>query len=384
MAKRRRGEEQTNLQTTSVAAVFNHRVLRKLHNALSANPEIDLLSVFPGQYSTRLSTMQKQETTGSLTISGANLNTATSAADESADSRCFDGIPTVVFPLSDTVKDLLEINTHNAQCSQLMAVKLHKTIKTSSMIWQSQASHKHAVFRCNANVVVKVVPDVKDYTEYTSMQYLLEHAPGIPVPRPLGLVVLNARSYIFMSFIPGLTLDKVWPTLPQDRKISIRDQLNDLLLSLKELRRPDGMPLGGTSGEGCKDTRRQTRICQEPITTTAEFEDFLFSNPHFGGPVYIAFLRRFLSSPKAAVVFSHGDIRPENIVVQPDDAYLISGILDWEKSGFYPDYFESIKAASNMSTSESDDWYLYLPACADPARYHSTWLVDRLWDIHIA
>lgn len=45
----------------SVAANFNAKVLRKLQNAFAANPETDLLSVFPIEYSERLNRMKSQE-----------------------------------------------------------------------------------------------------------------------------------------------------------------------------------------------------------------------------------------------------------------------------------------------------------------------------------
>lgn len=86
----------------------------------------------------------------------------------------------------------------------------------------------------------------------------------------------------------------------------------------------------GVCGEGCKDTRRQTRICRASIRTIAEFEDFNFSNPHFGSSMYITLLRPFSSSDTFNVVFSHGDLRPENITVHYENhkRYLISEILD--------------------------------------------------------
>jgi hypothetical protein len=38
----------------------------------------------------------------------------------------------------------------------------------------------------------------------------------------------------------------------------------------------------------------------------------------------------------------YGDIRPDNLMVMlADNKYIISGILDWEYSGFYPDYYRS-------------------------------------------
>ncbi len=298
------------------------------------------------------------------------------------------GIATVVFPLSESVQTLLGVHAHTISNghSQSLSTNLNNIIKISEIIWQSKACCGHTVVKCSANIVAKIVPSLEDYTEYTSMQYLVQHAPDIPAPKPLGLVSSNRTSYIFMSFVPGLTVNQIWPQLSRDQKASISDQLNDALLRLRALNVPDSVSLGGVDGEGCKDTRRHTRICQESVRTCAAFEDFKFSNPHFGSSAYISLLRGLSSSHTAKVVFSHGDLRPENIVVQPDQHgnYFLTGILDWEKSGFYPDYFECTKATSNMSPSNADDWYLYLPRCASPSTYPLMWLVDRVWDIHIA
>lgn len=37
-----------------------------------------------------------------------------------------------------------------------------------------------------------------------------------------------------------------------------------------------------------------------------------------------------------------------------------------------------------MSSSEVDDWYQYLPPYASPKTYPLQWLVDRIWDVHVA
>ena len=46
---------------TSVAANFNAKVLRKLQKAFAANPDTDLLSIFPTGYSARLNRMKTQK-----------------------------------------------------------------------------------------------------------------------------------------------------------------------------------------------------------------------------------------------------------------------------------------------------------------------------------
>lgn len=117
------------------------------------------------------------------------------------------------------------------------------------------------------------------------------------------MIALKATSYIFMSFVPEISLDKIWSSLSEGQKDLISDQLNDLLLKLRNLQKPDHLPLGGVGGERCKDTRRHTRSCRKVIATVTGFEDFLFSDPHFGGSVYIQVLRRLATSHPSTVVF---------------------------------------------------------------------------------
>lgn len=42
------------------------------------------------------------------------------------------------------------------------------------------------VVKCAADIVVKMARDIDDCTEYTTLQYLEQHQPDCPAPRPLG------------------------------------------------------------------------------------------------------------------------------------------------------------------------------------------------------
>lgn len=297
-----------------------------------------------------------------------------------------DSTAAVVFPLSPPVQGLLGASAEELSvASSSLWNKLYNLIDIGRIIWQNGPRGGVTVIRCVADVVVKIVPNFVDYTEYTTMIYLGRHAPEVPAPKPLGVMTSEKVAYIFMSFVPDLTLESVWPQLSSEQKISISNQLSRILLKLRELKIPEDGQLGGVGGEGCKDTRRHTRISPKPIRTIAEFEDFIFSNPHFGGSVYVKLLRTMSQSHKPKVVFSHGNFRPANIVVRSDEQgnYSVSGVLDWEMGGFYPDYWESVKATNTMAPQEEDDWYLHLPACASPTSYPLHWLVDRKWDVHV-
>lgn len=245
------------------------------------------------------------------------------------------------------------------------------------------------VFKFTAGTVVKAVRRVHDYTEYTTLQYLQQHRPSIPAPKPLGLVRMSGISLIFMTHMPSTALGEVWHKLDGDQKNSIREQLDSIFKDLRSIPY-NGLSLGGVVGEGCKDLRRHLRRSEKPITTVEEFEDFLYSSPRPGGQVFVDLLHQVspssdsLSSLK--IVFTHGDLRADNLVVDMVDGtnrYAVSGLLDWEYGGFYPEYYEAIRCTNCLTPYEEDDWYIYLPDRISPKRYAHWWLHDRVREARV-
>lgn len=57
----------------------------------------------------------------------------------------------------------------------------------------------------------------------------------------------------------------------------------------------------------------------------------------------------------ASSVFTHGDIAPRNIMV--DENGNITGIIDWEWAGWYPDYWEY---AQIMRPAFWGDWFVWM------------------------
>ena len=253
------------------------------------------------------------------------------------------------------------------------------------MLWRSEALPDLVVVKCSKDIVIKVVPCLSDYTEATTMRFLQDNIPEIPAPRLLG-VISSSRTYIFMTYIPGIRLESIWSQLDARQNRSITADLEVILQKLRQSA-PAGTPLGGIGGEGCKDTGRHTRVCETKLSTSLDFVDFLFSNPHFGGEVYTRLLRDMWSYQPRSIVFTHGDLQHMNILVQvcDENSYRVSGLIDWERSGWYPEWWESIKATNCLSTMTSEnDWALYLPPCISLSKYRESWLLDRLWDIHVA
>jgi len=93
----------------------------------------------------------------------------------------------------------------------------------------------------------------------------------------------------------------------------------------------------------------------------------------------------FKTGVPAACVFTHGDLHPGNIIVEQDEegGWKVAGIIDWERSGFYPAYWEAVKMTNCLAPMDANDWYLYLPESDAPQQYAIEWLVDRLLNLHL-
>ena len=163
-----------------------------------------------------------------------------------------------------------------------------------------------------------------------------------------------------MSLMPGKTFKSVWPHLSEVEKHSISHQLHLLFFDLRGLPFNTGL-LGMVSGPVCTDHRQETRMTTKPIKTIDEFDEFdkfRFSKPLFKGSIYLKFLKQISNDHQpTSVTFTHGDVRTQNILVekQCDGTYTISGIIDWETAGFYPEDFECTKITNTLSPREDDD-----------------------------
>ncbi|KAL4937125.1 hypothetical protein BDV06DRAFT_216137 [Aspergillus oleicola] len=141
--------------------------------------------------------------------------------------------------------------------------------------------------------------------------------------------------------------------------------LDKILIDLRSLPFTPGTPLGGIGGEGCKDVRRHLRR---------------------SGNTFLLLMNE-LRPPASScrIVFTHGDLRRDNIIVEmaEDHSYVVTGLIDWEYSGFYPEYYEAAKSTNCLSPYEEDDWYLFLPDCVLPKRYAHWWLLDRVRETRV-
>jgi hypothetical protein len=118
-----------------------------------------------------------------------------------------------------------------------------------------------------------------------------------------------------------------------------------------------------------------TRHSTSTIHSEDEFNDFLLTSPHTRtAPNRVRWLRSMLRTDHR-IVFTHGDFHPRNIMVvdmhdphaavgaTSDTDIEVSGIIDWDTSGFYPEYWEELKALNTRSPCDPSDWWEHLLPC---------------------
>jgi hypothetical protein len=64
--------------------------------------------------------------------------------------------------------------------------------------------------------------------------------------------------------------------------------------------------------------------------------------------------------------------------------YFVTAIIDWEFSGFYPDYHESVTLSRYIQSLPQKDWCLYLPDVVAPQRHSVRFFFDQVLERHYA
>ncbi|PGH27026.1 hypothetical protein AJ80_01211 [Polytolypa hystricis UAMH7299] len=347
---------------------YNLQTINTLHDEVIGRPEIDLRDRFPSDYARRYRwAMPKAKAPGPQQ----------SAPPCDWVRERLDAINTasILYPLSDQASALLQkySETNGYSCETSLAASLKKLILDSERLFELRI--RGVVVKCSDEIVIKVFPDSRDLAEYHNLQYLADHACDLPIPRTHGLIMLGNLCVMLMSYIPGVTLEKAWPGLSHEAKLSLQKQLDLIFSRLRSLRQDDGPELGSAGGEAVKDYRIMEIFAYKGITTARGFDELQFSAKHRASPCFVKLLRSFLEEQNKTLrgsVFTHGDLKKSNIMVKQDprnaDAYAVTGIIDWEDSGFYPEYHECTTLSNGQSIMSDDDWYLYVPDCISPLR----------------
>lgn len=182
-------------------------------------------------------------------------------------------------------------------------------------------------------------------SEADLMHYASTH--GVLAPRVFGVydVETKPRARVMVSErVPGVPLVDIWEKATKAEQASYKDQLRVQLARMRECTQPF---IGRVKRSGEQEAthnvydRLLTTYCG-PFQDEKEFDDWCLARaiPKVGlisRYKWNRFIEREQRSASGRFVLTHGDLTPRNIMAQDG---LITGIIDWERGGFFPEYAE--------------------------------------------
>jgi aminoglycoside phosphotransferase len=171
---------------------------------------------------------------------------------------------------------------------------------------------------------------------------MIETYTRIPAPRGIDIVQYLDQSYLLMTGVPGQRLGPMLATMT-DKQVDVVTQ--DLKGYIAELRRIPTLinskaQICNSLGRGILNWRIGDSQRKELIFhNESDFNQFLTYNLPLGEDALVQISKSH--GAKHEIVFTHADLNPKNILV--DENNRISGIVDWECAGWYPEYWECSK-----------------------------------------
>ncbi|KAB8225469.1 kinase-like protein [Aspergillus novoparasiticus] len=249
------------------------------------------------------------------------------------------------------------------------------SVPSPETVWE-KVNKSNTIFHWGGVRIAKISPEIVvkfgshvTLNEAKSMAFVGENTKAMPVPKvfacytygPIHRDILDYGSlfdtYIFMGFVEGYSLDKAWETYDEATKNRVTNQLNgDYIGSV------DFSPVADPILDDCSN--------QGPFSTEEAFDNALIDAYRSKLPrCYIkSFLAGILSQNKYQIVFTHGDLRLANIMV---DNGNVTGIVDWEFGDWYPEYWEISKALGVWMWK--NNWSDYLQQIMTP--YYSEFAI---------
>ncbi|KAJ0425351.1 phosphotransferase family protein [Aspergillus carlsbadensis] len=184
---------------------------------------------------------------------------------------------------------------------------------------------------------------------------------GLPVPRVICYGdhpdTPHAPVSILMTRVPGDELGQVYETLSHEDRDSISQQLAGYLGGLRAWKNPWGLNrICSLVGTPLRSVRVPNHIAG-PFESEQELNKYLIAPASAGSfpskEAYSAALIRAkkITAMSHLIVFTHGDLKHHNLMVQGG---RITGFLDWESAGWYPDYWDFTTA---LRFTPKDYWW---------------------------
>ncbi|KAL4244585.1 Protein kinase-like domain superfamily protein [Abortiporus biennis] len=228
-------------------------------------------------------------------------------------------------------------------------------------------------------VVIKLDPIIS--TQESDIMRFVRSKTRIPVPRILLSTKDETRYYMLMTRAGGVSLECTWPTLTPSQRNNVIEQLRSYIAQLRSIPHSHPGTICSIDFGPCRDGRVASAEAFGPFKDEAAFNDYLIDVAEMWmDPSMLPEIRSRMKNDHS-IVFTHGDLAPRNIMVKGD---RITGIIDWENAGWYPEHWEYVKALYHvgMNGEAKESWMTALRRVFSKD-YDYEWHLDRELSDHM-
>ncbi|KAF1841896.1 kinase-like protein [Cucurbitaria berberidis CBS 394.84] len=200
------------------------------------------------------------------------------------------------------------------------------------------------MYRLPFNLYLRVAPRdwaPKHQAELESLR-IVEKYTQIPAPRGIDAIQYSDSSYLLMTGLPGRGIGQMLSTMTDKQLDTVAQDLKQFIAELRQIphKTDSEFQICNSLGGGILDWRigdsqhKDLRFRDE-----TEFNQMLTFDLPLDEDAWKQISRSH--GVKHDIVFTHADLNLRNILV--DENGRISGIVDWECAGWYPEYWEYSK-----------------------------------------
>ncbi|KAF2759038.1 kinase-like protein [Pseudovirgaria hyperparasitica] len=210
---------------------------------------------------------------------------------------------------------------------------------------------------------------------------MVARSAGLPVPRVIAYGdhpdTPHALVSILMTRLPGCDLGLVYESLTPAQQETIQKETATMLDTIRNWRSPWGKDrICSITGGPIRSVRVPDHIIG-PCESETEFNDLLIQPASQHGYASAEAFEEALACARKMqtklhrIVFTHGDLKHHNIMVHEG---RVSGFIDWESAGWYPDYWDYTTAMRYMP---EDFWWFKFVSQLGGSKYREEMVYER-------
>ncbi|KAJ8064451.1 hypothetical protein OCU04_006789 [Sclerotinia nivalis] len=252
---------------------------------------------------------------------------------------------------------------------EIVRIQTYKILRTAGSYLYEPAT-MIGVQRLPFGMYLKYGPRVhtdRHTAEFNALK-VVQGRTSIPVPYPIDLLLSRTESFLVTSRIEGESVGIAIDECTDEEMHRMAQDLRSCIAELHTIKldRDSKYSITNAAGGPCLDYRISSEVVG-PFRNEKEFSESL----------RLGILPGLMHRTDHEIFFTHADLNMRNILVKDG---RISGIVDWENAGWYPEYWEHTKCHFGVMIHKR--WLKVIEAVFEDKYQEELGIERQYWEYH--